>query len=214
MWERPGGRSSNWDVRGCRGPVMARPCCWSNLRRTRVGLLSMGQKTALFKGSFPQQMPGPPGRHVHSPSGPSGKPTGTHQLWGDPVTCVRRARQSYKGPPDFLERCRCPCVGSLRDLGARPPPGETGRSMLGSSGLFGGHIWLGALGPTSLLLALSPGLSPEKTLPGVCTWRACTDALKARKQLTNRRRERPVHPHERARGVTQVMAGVGTQTPE
>lgn len=100
-WERPGCRSSNWDVRGCRGLVMARPRFWSKLRRTRVGLLSMGQKTALFKGSFPQQMPGPPGRHVHSPSGPSGKPTGTHQLWGDPVTCVRRARQSYEGPPDF-----------------------------------------------------------------------------------------------------------------
>lgn len=159
-------------------------------------------------------MPGTPGTHCHGPSGPSGKPAGTQQLRGDPVTRVRRARQSYEGPPDFRSGCRCPCVGSLRHLGARPPPGKTGRSTPGGTGLFGGHIWLGAPGPASLLLALSPGLSPEKTPPGVCTWGACTDALKARNQLTNQRRERPAHLCVQTRGATQVTAGVGTQILE
>lgn len=131
----------------------------------------------MFKGSFPRQMLG---THRHSPSGPSGKPAGTH-LRSDPLTCVRRAGQSYRGPPDFQSGCRCPCVGSLRDLGARPPPGETGSSTPGGTGLFCGHIWLGAPGPASLLLALSPSLSPEKTPPGVRTWGGLHGRFKGQK---------------------------------
>ncbi|XP_043771495.1 collagen alpha-1(I) chain-like [Cervus elaphus] len=141
-------------------------------------------------------MPGTPGTHCHGPSGPSGKPAGTQQLRGDPVTRVRRARQSYEGPPDFRSGCRCPCVGSLRHLGARPPPGKTGRSTPGGTGLFGGHIWLGAPGPASLLLALSPGLSPEKTPPGgqaiLIDMQADVPALRAELWCSLARR-RPAH---------------------
>ena len=107
-----------------------------------------------------------------------------------------------------------PLCGELQGPGSQAPIRGNGQIHAGQLRALRRPHLAGGSGSTSLLLALSPGLSPEKTLPGVCTWRACTDALKARKQLTNRRRERPVHPHKRARGVTQVTAGVGTQTPE
>lgn len=72
-----------------------------------------------------------------------------------------------------------PLCGELEGSGSQAP-------TRGNRQIHAGQLralrWLhlvGAPGPTSLLLALSPGLSPEKTLPGVCSWRACTDALKA-----------------------------------
>ena len=107
-----------------------------------------------------------------------------------------------------------PLCGELEGSGSQAPTRGNRQIHAWRHRALHGHIWLGAPGPASLLLALSPSLSPEKTPPGVRTWGACTDALKARKQLTNQKRERPVHPRVRTRGATQVTAGVGTQLLE
>lgn len=90
--------------------VMVRPRCWSE--KDSGGVAEHGTGQPVFKGLPPQQMLGPLGRHVHSPLGPSGKPAGTHQLWGNPVTCVRRAGQSYKGPADFWSGADAPVWGA------------------------------------------------------------------------------------------------------